>query len=140
MSCSSSGLYLQIKGSRDERVRVTVGEMGPPVLNGAFSTFLSFILLAGSESHVFESFFKVGITYLYINLFAASFENPYRVCFKRLLVPKIACFHLKRDAVCVLLCSKPHISQIYTIVRTLSGPWTQDRYPKLLSVFPATTN
>lgn len=56
-----SGLYLQFKGTRDERVRVTVGEMGPPVLNGAFSTFLSFILLAGSESHVFESFFKVGI-------------------------------------------------------------------------------
>lgn len=51
--------FMQIKGSRDERVRVTVGEMGPPVLNGAFSTFLSFILLAGSESHVFESFFKI---------------------------------------------------------------------------------
>ncbi|XP_063850802.1 protein patched homolog 1-like isoform X1 [Scylla paramamosain] len=51
--------FLQIKGSRDERVRVTVKEMGPPVLNGAFSTFLSFILLAGSESHVFESFFKI---------------------------------------------------------------------------------
>ncbi|MPC08658.1 Niemann-Pick C1-like protein 1 [Portunus trituberculatus] len=51
--------FLQIKGSRDERVRVTVKEMGPPVLNGAFSTFLTFILLAGSESHVFESFFKI---------------------------------------------------------------------------------
>ncbi|KAG0721720.1 NPC intracellular cholesterol transporter 1 [Chionoecetes opilio] len=33
-------------------------EIGPPVINGAFSTFLSFFLLAYSDSHVFLSFFK----------------------------------------------------------------------------------
>ena len=33
--------------------------MGPAVLKGGFSTFLSIILLANSNSHVFETFFKV---------------------------------------------------------------------------------
>ncbi|KAK7075015.1 Patched domain-containing protein 3 [Halocaridina rubra] len=51
--------FLQVKGTRDERVSLTVQEMGPAVVNGAFSTFLAFILLATSESHVFESFFKI---------------------------------------------------------------------------------
>ena len=77
---------LQVKGSRDERVKVTVSEMGPPVLNGAFSTLLSFILLAGSESHVFESFFKVSIFIcLYFCIMVAfhetfvSFINVYKI-------------------------------------------------------------
>lgn len=51
--------FMQVKGTRDERVQRTVKEMGPAVINGAFSTFLAFILLANSDSHVFESFFKI---------------------------------------------------------------------------------
>jgi hypothetical protein len=40
-------------------VKETLGEMGPPVFYGGFSTFLAFVLLAGSNSYVFTTFFKV---------------------------------------------------------------------------------
>ncbi|XP_045592729.1 patched domain-containing protein 3 isoform X2 [Procambarus clarkii] len=50
--------FMQVRGSRDERVRLAVKDMGPPVINGAFSTFLAFVFLARSDSHVFLSFFK----------------------------------------------------------------------------------
>lgn len=51
--------FMQVKGSRDERAKCALREMGPPVINGAFSTFLSFVLLANSDSHVFLSFFQI---------------------------------------------------------------------------------
>merc|ERR1711994_946243 len=46
-------------GTRDERVKLALTEIGPAVFNGGFSTFLAFVLLAGSKSHVFTVFFKV---------------------------------------------------------------------------------
>lgn len=46
-------------GTRRERAVKALRNMGPAVLNGGFSTFLSFVLLANSTSHVFETFFKV---------------------------------------------------------------------------------
>ena len=33
--------------------------MGPAVFNGGLSTFLAFILVAFSDSYVFQTFFKV---------------------------------------------------------------------------------
>ena len=48
-------------GTRLERARKSLRYMGPAVLKGGFSTFLSFILLANSNSHVFETFFKVSL-------------------------------------------------------------------------------
>ena len=51
--------FLTNQGSRNERVRNALTEIGPAVFNGGFSTFLAFILLAGSKSHVFQVFFKV---------------------------------------------------------------------------------
>ena len=45
--------------SRDKRVVAALSNIGPAVLNGGISTFLAFILLAGSRSHVFLSFFKI---------------------------------------------------------------------------------
>jgi len=47
------------KGTRDERARQALVNIGPAVLNGGFSTFLAFVLLANSKSHVFITFFKV---------------------------------------------------------------------------------
>ncbi|XP_023320290.1 Niemann-Pick C1 protein [Eurytemora carolleeae] len=46
-------------GSRERRVKDALINIGPAVLNGGFSTFLAFILLATSKSHVFTSFFKI---------------------------------------------------------------------------------
>ena len=43
------------------QVKSALSDIGPAVLNGGFSTFLAFVLLAGSRSHVFSVFFKVGI-------------------------------------------------------------------------------
>ena len=53
-------------GTRRERAAKALENMGPAVLNGGFSTFLSFILLANSNSHVFETFFKVIFSPVYI--------------------------------------------------------------------------
>merc|ERR1712048_899586 len=51
--------FLSEKGTKNERVAKTMKNIGPAVFNGGFSTFLAFILLAGSRSHVFTSFFKI---------------------------------------------------------------------------------
>ncbi|KAK4302905.1 hypothetical protein Pmani_025047 [Petrolisthes manimaculis] len=46
-------------GTRDQRARNAVANIGPAVLNGGFSTFLAFVFLANSDSHVFSTFFKI---------------------------------------------------------------------------------
>jgi len=46
-------------GSRVSRARQALKNIGPAVLNGGFSTFLAIVLLANSQSHAFQSFFKV---------------------------------------------------------------------------------
>ncbi|XP_064108422.1 protein patched homolog 1-like [Macrobrachium nipponense] len=51
--------YLTLDGDMDERAMATVGLIGPAVLNGGFTTFLSFLPLAGSDSYVFITFFKI---------------------------------------------------------------------------------
>ena len=45
--------------SNNERIKMTLTAMGPPVFSGGFSTFLAIILLANSTSHAFTIFFKV---------------------------------------------------------------------------------
>lgn len=51
--------FMTKAGSRDQRARQAVATIGPAVLNGGFSTFLAFVFLANSDSHVFITFFKV---------------------------------------------------------------------------------
>jgi len=51
--------FMGAKGSRRERAHTALTDIGPAVFNGGFSTFLAFVLLAGSKSHVFSSFFKI---------------------------------------------------------------------------------
>ncbi|XP_042241717.1 patched domain-containing protein 3-like [Homarus americanus] len=53
--------FMTKTGTRDDRARKTVSTIGPAVLNGGFSTFLSFIFLANTRSHVFQTFFKVRV-------------------------------------------------------------------------------
>ena len=54
-----SNVVIFFIGTKIERSKKALQNMGPAVLNGGFSTFLSFVLLANSGSHVFETFFKV---------------------------------------------------------------------------------
>ncbi|RXG51924.1 Niemann-Pick C1 protein [Armadillidium vulgare] len=51
--------FMKTNGSRDERVRITLIDVGPAVFNGAFSTFLSIAFLVTSDSYVFQSFYKI---------------------------------------------------------------------------------
>ena len=51
--------FMANQGTKNERVKKALTEIGPAVVNGGFSTFLAFILLASSKSHVFQTFFKV---------------------------------------------------------------------------------
>jgi len=51
--------FMSQTGTSDERAIKTLRDIGPAVLNGGFSTFLAFVLTAGSTSHVFATFFKV---------------------------------------------------------------------------------
>ena len=56
-------------GSREDRVRLTLLNMGPAVMNGGISTFIAFILLANSQSHVFITFFKIFLLVVVFGLF-----------------------------------------------------------------------
>jgi len=61
--------FLVETGSKDQRIVATMQNIGPAVFNGGFSTFLAFILLAGSKSHVFTSFFKIFFLVVTFGLF-----------------------------------------------------------------------
>ncbi|KAK4320358.1 hypothetical protein Pmani_008773 [Petrolisthes manimaculis] len=51
--------YLATRGDRQTRAQAAVCKVGPPVLHACLSTFLAFVILAPSESHLFQVFFKV---------------------------------------------------------------------------------
>jgi Niemann-Pick C1 protein len=53
--------FMTKTGTRNERAAATISSIGPAVFHGGFSTFLAFIFLANSDSHVFLTFFKVFI-------------------------------------------------------------------------------
>ena len=61
--------FMSSTGTRCERVNNALAEIGPAVFNGGFSTFLAFVLLAGSKSHVFATFFKVFFLVVLFGLF-----------------------------------------------------------------------
>lgn len=46
-------------GSRNERTYETVMQISAPVLYGGLSTLLALTMLATSEAHTFQTFFKV---------------------------------------------------------------------------------
>lgn len=54
-------MFMVQKGSRVERARAALNGIGVSVLNGGVSTFLAFVLLSGSKSYVFKSFFRVSV-------------------------------------------------------------------------------
>ena len=62
--------------NRDSRVRATLYNIGPAVLNGGITTTLAFILLAGSRSHVFSSFFKIFFLVVTFGLFHGLIVLP----------------------------------------------------------------
>ncbi|XP_072039271.1 uncharacterized protein [Amphiura filiformis] len=61
--------FMVQKGSRNDRVKTTLVNMGPAVVNGGLSTLLAFILLALSKSYVFTTFFKIFLLVVVYGLF-----------------------------------------------------------------------
>ena len=59
-----------------ERLVATLTNIGPAVFNGGVSTFLAFILLASSKSHVFITFFKIFFLVVSFGLFHGLFFLP----------------------------------------------------------------
>ena len=47
-----------------ERAKATLGQIGPAVFQGGFSTFLAFVLLADSNSYGFALFFRVCVLHV----------------------------------------------------------------------------
>ncbi|GFO48112.1 patched domain-containing protein 3 [Plakobranchus ocellatus] len=62
-------MFMTVVGTRQNRTKETLGEMGPPVFYGGFSTFLAFVLLSNSNSYVFQTFFKVNFLVVMYGLF-----------------------------------------------------------------------
>ena len=50
--------FMVSSGTRAQRVKKSLSEMGAPVFNGATSTFLAVALLGASQSYVFIAMFK----------------------------------------------------------------------------------
>ena len=55
--------------SRNERIKSTILQMGPPVFNGGFSTFLAFVLLADSEIQIYVVFFRIFFLVVWCGLY-----------------------------------------------------------------------
>jgi len=68
--------FMANQGTKNERVKKALTEIGPAVVNGGFSTFLAFILLASSKSHVFQTFFKVFFLVVLFGLYNGLFVLP----------------------------------------------------------------
>lgn len=51
--------FMRLQGTKDERAIKTLVMIGSAVFNGGLSTFLAFVLLAGSDSYLFLTFFKL---------------------------------------------------------------------------------
>ena len=51
--------FLTVSGSKRERAKAALVDMGPAVLNGGVSTLIAFILLLSSDSYFFLTFFKI---------------------------------------------------------------------------------
>ena len=61
--------FLTVSGTRKQRAKAAIVDMGVAVLNGGFSTLIAFILLAGSDSHVFSVFFRIFLLVIIFGLF-----------------------------------------------------------------------
>ncbi|XP_033117064.1 NPC intracellular cholesterol transporter 1-like [Anneissia japonica] len=61
--------FMTVTGTKNERTCKTLGNIGPAVFNGGFSTFLVFILLSLSNSYIYQVFFKVFLLVVMFGLF-----------------------------------------------------------------------
>ncbi|GAB1610711.1 patched domain-containing protein 3-like isoform X1, partial [Argonauta hians] len=61
--------YMTMKGPEDDRMIITLKEMGPPVFHGGFSTFIAVLPLCLGDTYPFKTFFKVFFLVITFGLF-----------------------------------------------------------------------
>ncbi|XP_033117037.1 patched domain-containing protein 3-like isoform X2 [Anneissia japonica] len=61
--------FLTVTGTKNERARKAITDIGPAVFNGGFSTLLAFVLLSLSSSYIFRTFFKIFFLVVLFGLF-----------------------------------------------------------------------
>merc|ERR1719510_785763 len=61
--------FIVAKGTKIERAQIALSTMGPAIVNGGMTTFLAVTPLFFSESHVFQTFFKVFFLTVIFGLF-----------------------------------------------------------------------
>ena len=68
-------------GSRLERSKNSLRKIGPAVTNGGMTTFLSVIVLCGSQTHVFITIFKIFFLTVIFGLFNGVVLLPVILCY-----------------------------------------------------------
>ena len=68
-------------GTKIERAKNSLLTIGPAVMNGGMTTFLSVIMLCGSESHLFITFWKTFCLTVIFGLFHGIFLLPVVLCY-----------------------------------------------------------
>ena len=74
-------LLLHIIGSKLKRAKTSVRTIGPAVTNGGITTLLSVIMLCGSQSHVFITFWKIFCLTVIFGLFHGVVLLPVVLCY-----------------------------------------------------------
>jgi len=68
--------FMVYKGTKSERAKAALVNMGPAVFNGGFSTFLPIIMLAGSNIYVTLTFFKIFVSTVIFGLWHSLIFLP----------------------------------------------------------------
>ena len=68
--------FLMFTGTRDERSAASLRHIGGPVFQGAASTFLAILSLAGASSYVFKTFFKMWLVIISLGWIHGSIVLP----------------------------------------------------------------
>ena len=69
------------EGTRIERSKTSLITIAPAVTNGGMTTFLSVIMLCGSQSHVFITFWKIFFLTVVFGLFHGVVLLPVILCY-----------------------------------------------------------
>ncbi|CAI9739427.1 protein patched homolog 1 isoform X1 [Octopus vulgaris] len=61
--------YMTMKGKNNDRMIITMKEIGPPVFHGGFSTFIAVMPLSMGSTYPFRTFFKIFLLVVMFGLF-----------------------------------------------------------------------
>ena len=68
-------------GSNVQRVKTSIRKIGPAVANGGMTTFLSVVMLSGSQSYILIAFWKIFFFTVVFGLFQGLVLLPVILCY-----------------------------------------------------------